>query len=159
MTREAVADDYDEVGALFDETRQFHHDLAPDDYVAPQRPTLQWERFAWYIETDRAGPGVAEHEGPIVGIVQARIVPSLVFAEGRHGSVTALHVSQSRRGGGVGSALVHHCHHWFHEHGVPQVQLRVGNENTGARGFYRRLGHGPLFLDLARTLGETDAAR
>ncbi|MBT3269415.1 GNAT family N-acetyltransferase [Candidatus Poribacteria bacterium] len=156
-TRDAVAQDYDAVCALHDETTQFHHDLAPHDYAKPQSPTLEPERFAYYVGADAASVLVAERDDAIVGIVQARVVPSGVYAGGRYGSVTALHVSQSCRGGGVGSALMQRCHQWFRERDVPRVQLRVIHENAGARGFYERLGYGPLFLDLARSLGDADA--
>ncbi len=151
-TREAVEADYPAVSALFDETAQFHHDIAPHEYARPAPPSLSREDFLQCVEADGAAFLVAERHSAVVAIVQARVVPSIVFAGGSYGSVTALHVSSACRGGGVGSALMRRCHQWFGGRGVSRAHLRVIAENTGAKAFYRRIGYEPQALEMVCAL-------
>jgi ribosomal protein S18 acetylase RimI-like enzyme len=143
-TREAVEADYPAVSALFDETTQFHHDIAPNEYSEPTPPALSQERFQQFVEADGATFLVAERDSVVVAIVEARVIPSIVFAGGRYGSVMALHVSNACRGGGVGSGLMRRCH----QHDVPRAHLRVIGENAGAKAFYRRIGYAPQALEM-----------
>lgn len=64
--------------------------------------------------------------------------------DGHRGWLYYLAAAESRRGQGVGRALVAEAERLLLALGCPKVQLMVRPDNAGARGFYDALGYEPF---------------
>ena len=64
--------------------------------------------------------------------------------DGHRGWLYYLASASSRRGRGIGRALVAEAERLLEAMGCPKVQLMVRPDNTGARGFYDALGYVPF---------------
>lgn len=68
----------------------------------------------------------------------------MVGYDGHRGWLYYLASASSRRGRGIGRALVAEAERLLEAMGCPKVQLMVRPDNTGARGFYDALGYVPF---------------
>ncbi|WZH36945.1 MAG: GNAT family acetyltransferase [Microbacterium enclense] len=80
---------------------------------------------------------VAVDDEVVVGSVMAGY-------DGHRGWLYYLAAAASRRGSGVGRALVAEAERLLEDLGCPKVQLMVRPDNVGARGFYDALGYEPF---------------
>ena len=87
---------------------------------------------------------VAEHEGAVVGT-------AMVGYDGHRGWVNYLAVDETRRGTGLGRALMHEAERLLAERGCPKLNLQVRSTNAGVIEWYRTLGYEP---DGAVSLGK-----
>jgi ribosomal protein S18 acetylase RimI-like enzyme len=76
---------------------------------------------------------VAEENGQIVGTVMAGY-------EGHRGWINYLAAAPSKRGTGVGRALMAEAERLLRGAGCPKINLQVRTGNTEAAQFYRRIG-------------------
>ena len=84
--------------------------------------------------------------GPASAVLAARAGGRLagsvmVGFDGHRGWVYYLAVSLSRRGEGLGRALMQASECWLEQRGCPKIQLMVRADNADARGFYAALGY------------------
>lgn len=93
---------------------------------------------------------VAEEDGNVVGFVSVK--------EGRHFTgapeayVGELAVAEAAEGRGVGRALMTVVEDWARERDLPRVSLDTGAANTGARGFYAKLGYEEADVRLSKAV-------
>lgn len=89
------------------------------------------------------------------GVGPRLVGTAMVGHDGHRGWVYYLAVHPSRRGSGVGRALMTAGERWLAARGIPKIQLMVRGDNRPALGFYERLGYGPADVTvLGRRLDE-----
>jgi len=82
---------------------------------------------------------VAEDEGRIVGLVSVHVSRSLEY-DGDAAKISAIVVDESRRGTGVGRALVDAAEAEARERGCEVLWLTTAERRGDAHAFYRALG-------------------
>lgn len=92
---------------------------------------------------------VVEEEGGGTGA--AVIGTAMVGFDGHRGWVNYLAVDESRRGAGLGAAIMAEAERLLIERGCPKLNLQVRSTNTGVIEWYRSLGYEP---DHAVSLGK-----
>jgi GNAT superfamily N-acetyltransferase len=120
---------------------------------APGTPSLDPVRAQALWEGIESIPGctvhVAELDGVAVGTFTFMAMPSLAHGGAPGGVVEAVVVDGSRRGSGVGRAMMEHAAKLASEAGCYKLALTSGLPREGAHLFYERLGyrrHGVSFL-------------
>ena len=83
---------------------------------------------------------VAVADGRVVGMVGAYVTPSYEHDEPT-GRLTAMVVSATMQGRGIGARLVAAAEDWVREHGARVMMLNSHSRRDGAHAFYRRLGY------------------
>lgn len=83
---------------------------------------------------------VAETDSGIVGWVHA-YVTVLVQYPRQFAEIGGLVVDQSKRGAGIGRALLHAVEDWARAKGLAEVRLHSNTERQDAHAFYDRLGY------------------
>lgn len=106
-------------------------------------PTAQSEVTSRFKRLS-AGEGhlmlVAVFDEEVVGYLTADRYETLYFAPGLN--ITALVVSEARRGQGFGKALLAAAEEWARATGLGFVRLNSGGQRSDAHAFYRRCGYG-----------------
>jgi len=115
-----------------------------DPYLDIERKlTVQPELFLVVEATAEPGSG-APTGGAVVGA-------AMVGYDGHRGWVNYLAVDESRRGEGVGAAIMAEAERLLVERGCPKLNLQVRSTNTAVIDWYRSLGYEP---DHAVSLGK-----
>jgi len=83
---------------------------------------------------------VAERDGKAVGLMSFHSLDLLYGAE-RLGRITALVVTESERGNGIGRMLVAKAEQFARDEGCKRIELTSGNRRVEAHKFYERLGY------------------
>ena len=125
-----------------------------DPYLDIERKlTVQPELFLVVEATAEPGSGApagaSSAGGAVVG--GAVVGAALVGYDGHRGWVNYLAVDQSRRGEGVGAAIMAEAERLLVERGCPKLNLQVRSTNTAVIDWYRSLGYEP---DHAVSLGK-----
>ncbi len=89
---------------------------------------------------DRAVSGTSS---AVIGLVDddGLVATAMVGHDGHRGWVYYVAVRHSRRGHGLGRAVMAAAEEWLGRAGAPKVQLMVRSTNAGVSDFYRRLGY------------------
>lgn len=132
-----------------------HYDYDPQRFMAPgTQPEIGYARFLGSQLNERdAAIFVAEDEGQVVGYVYAGIEP-ISWKELRDecGYVHDIVVDDSRRGRGVGTALMEAALAWMRERGLPRVVLSTAQPNRGAQHLFERLGFRRTMVEMTKEL-------
>ena len=100
---------------------------------------------------------VADTEASVGGVGCVHLVPTL-HTDGPSALITALVVSETMRGAGVGRALVEAMEAFAAENGCGRIMVTTANHRSGAHDFYARLGYEFTGRRYARMIdGKTDA--
>jgi GNAT superfamily N-acetyltransferase len=132
--------------------------LADDDLgrVRERPPDGDLSPYLRAFELLDADPGellvVAVLDGDVVATLQLSVIPGLSRGGALRAQLEAVRVTGSRRGTGLGTALVGWAIDEARRRGCALVQLTSDKRRTDAHGFYERLGfrtsHEGLKLDL-----------
>jgi ribosomal protein S18 acetylase RimI-like enzyme len=90
------------------------------------------------IARARSTPGATLLVGRKDGVV---IAAALAGFDGHRGWVYYLAVAPNSQRAGHGKAMLDAAERWLRERGAPKTMLLVAEANSGARGFYERLGY------------------
>jgi GNAT superfamily N-acetyltransferase len=102
--------------------------------------TASVERRLRQLEaSDRDRVYLAEEKGRPVGLLAIHLAPLL--HRDFLGRVTALVVTESYRGLGVGTALLRRAERWAVAEGCLQIEINSGDHHEPAHGFYRSRGY------------------
>lgn len=83
-----------------------------------------------------------ENSSVLVGLAGDLIVGSaMVGHDGHRGWLYYVSADPSRRGEGIGRAVVSAAERWLADHGIWKVQLLVRADNQPAAAFYEHLGY------------------
>ena len=99
---------------------------------------------------------VAESAGAVAGVVAVAAIP-LLERDGSLGRIVALVVDESRRGGGIGRALVAAAEAEALRMGCDAMEVTSSRHRTEARAFYRALGYRDLCDRKARFMRDLDS--
>ncbi|MDP9372127.1 MAG: GNAT family N-acetyltransferase [Chloroflexota bacterium] len=152
--REAVIADYQAVRNLLHDSDAYHARHVPAVARVPDEPRFTRDELTELLANANCLVLVAEHEGMVVGFIEASIrVPE------RPDEVTMpwcginnLAVDDRWRRRGIGSALVEAAEAWARRKGLMQVRLEVFEFNSGARTLYERLGYRTISRHMGKPL-------
>jgi len=126
--RDLTAGDLPAARALL---RQLGYDIDADDLIA---------RF---LAVSQAGAEhalmVAELDGAVVGLLHIFARPAV--EKPTEALVQSLVVDETRRGAGIGKALMARAEAWARDQGFASVALHTQVKRTDARAFYRAIGY------------------
>lgn len=133
--------------ALWRELMDLHAQLDPRFSLSDDADNA----FLSYAEAARTRDDyrlrVAELDREVVGFAVSCILPnSPVYKTRWIGYINDISVTASRRGQGIGEALVDDAIWWLKRHGAESVEVYVARANAGAQKFWRRVG-GRDYLD------------
>jgi ribosomal protein S18 acetylase RimI-like enzyme len=144
VIRVAIAQDYDDLCALFDEGDELHRDNLPQRFHEPTGPVRDKEYILGLIANENVGLFAAETEGQLVGFAHVVIrdsPPISIFVPRRYAYVENLVVKEGFRRAGIGRALMSEAHDWAIARGASSVELNVYEFNVPAIAFYQELGY------------------
>jgi len=99
---------------------------------------------------------VAETQGEVVGCVHAVLITHLSYRGAKRLLIEDLRVSESRRGAGIGSRLIHEAERFALEQGCQVAELFVHSDRTAAHRLYERLGYAGRHRGFRKRLGPQD---
>ena len=82
---------------------------------------------------------VAEEDGVVVAWID--VADRETLYGGRNAEIQGLVITELRRRGGIGSALVEHAEEWARRRGIGVMRVRSRSDRDGAHGFYADLGY------------------
>ncbi|WP_029040704.1 GNAT family N-acetyltransferase [Cucumibacter marinus] len=86
---------------------------------------------------------LGEMEGEVVATMQITFIPGIMRRGMTRALLENIHVRESRRGKGIGSAMIRHAIELAQRRGCRLVQLTSNKKRTEAHRFYGRLGFEP----------------
>ena len=103
------------------------------------------KQFFQYLETARSREDyrvrIASRRGQALGFVICCVLPNSPMYRARWiGYINDISVAKNARGEGVGTALVKDAVRWMCDRGAESVEVYVAKTNSGALGFWRRMG-------------------
>ncbi|MDQ1646311.1 MAG: hypothetical protein QOJ50_2495 [Cryptosporangiaceae bacterium] len=111
-----------------------------------------WSAFEQITADPRHRLVVAEEAGEVAGTLQLSFIPHLVRIGSERAQIEAVRVQASRRGSGLGRALVRWAISEARQRGCALVQLTTDARRPDAHRFYASLGFEPTHLGLKLTL-------
>lgn len=125
--RHARPEDADQIVDLW---RGFVDFLSPQDdrYEAREGAYEKWRDYFLnrMVDSEHATVLVAEDEGELVGVVEARVTGGHpVFKVSRHGRLFGHFVKEGHRGKGVGQMLITGAEAWFEDKDLPYYRVSV----------------------------------
>lgn len=142
--REAVASDYDDLCALFDEGDALHRENLPRVFRKPQGAIRSREYVLDLISDEAVGFFVAQSGDRLVGLICVAIRESPdfpIFVPRRYAVIDNVVVRKTFRRAGVGRALMERAQAWAVAHAAESIELNVWEFNQEAVEFYRTLGY------------------
>jgi ribosomal protein S18 acetylase RimI-like enzyme len=142
--REAVASDYDDLCALFDEGDALHRENLPRIFQKPRGAVRGRDYVLGLIADEAVGFFVAQVRDRLVGLicVMIRESPEVpIFVRRRYTVVNDVVVKDEFRRAGIGRALMEKAHEWAVAEGADSIELNVWEFNQGAIEFYQTLGY------------------
>jgi GNAT superfamily N-acetyltransferase len=120
--------------------------LLAEDPLGAQRESTDVEPYlAAFQEIDRDPNqllvAIRDGEDKLVGTMQLTLIPGLARAGAKRLQIEGVRLAASRRGTGLGTALLEWAHEYGHRHGAVLAQLTTDKTRTDAHRFYDRLGY------------------
>ena len=142
--REAVASDYDDLCALFEEADALHRENLPRIFQKPGGAARGRDYVDGLITDDAVGFFVAQAGDRLVGLIYVMIRESPdvpILTRRRYAVVDTVVVKNEYRRAGIGRALMEKTREWAVAEGADSIELHVWEFNQGAIEFYRALGY------------------
>jgi ribosomal protein S18 acetylase RimI-like enzyme len=155
--REAVASDYDDLCALFDEGDALHRENLPRVFRKPGGAARSKDYVLALVADEAVGIFVAQVGDRLVGsiCVTIRESPELpIFVRRRYAVVDNVVVKEEFRRAGIGRSLMEKAHAWALAQGADSIELNVWEFNLGAIEFYRTLGYETASRKMSRRLDQ-----
>ncbi|MGE4298960.1 MAG: N-acetyltransferase family protein [Desulfovibrionaceae bacterium] len=130
--RPATAADVEAMVGLLNALFSIEADFQPD-------PARQRRGLRMLLSAQTACVLVAEMDGEVAGMCTCQLVVSTAEG-GFSGLVEDVVVADSRRGGGIGRALLDAATAWAVERGATRLQLLADADNAPACAFYSHIG-------------------
>ena len=141
--REANSDDLPAICVLGEEVNAVHHRAFPEVFSGPGVHDRDAAHWLSSIGKEAATTFVAEDAGELVGFVNVSIVAEShsLLQPMRFGRVGSVSVTETKRGQGIGRALMNLAQDWVVQHGGTELRLNVWAFNTQALHMYEELGY------------------
>ncbi len=160
IIREAVPGDLEGMAALLDQIADFHVAALPEYFRRPDaRAQAEW-MLGEVAENPLSTLLVAEDDGQVVGLVhfsEREAEDHPILTPRRYLKVGTLVVAESRRGRGIGTALMRRAHEWAEARGLSEAELNVYEFNQGAIGLYEGIGYETRTRRMVRKLVRVEA--
>ena len=139
--RPAQEVDFHQVGLIFADENRFHSQLLPERFkIADPIMTRAW--FQEILSNAAKMLLVAQDGDHLTGLVLIELMTTPddpIFQPRRYAYIDELAVLESRRGAGIGRALMEQAHQWIADQGIHAIELNVWERNQSAIRFYERL--------------------
>ncbi|WIV67280.1 GNAT family N-acetyltransferase [Natrialbaceae archaeon AArc-T1-2] len=124
------------------------------DHDSHVRPAENRATIRETLSAHRVGDGllVARLDGEVVGFASFTVEHGTFELDVTRGLLSNLYVTPSRRGEGIGTALLEAVEDALAERGVDVVTLEAMADNEAARRFYRRNGYDAHRVAMERNL-------
>lgn len=100
--------------------------------------TRPWNDPTTDINQARRG----EHSQILVGVIDSRLVASVMVGEdGHRGWIYYLATEPSKRNAGIGRMMMEAAENWLNVRGIQKLNLLVRTDNIGVQDFYKKLGY------------------
>ena len=152
--RRAKARDMPVLTRLWRELVGFHEALGGQDFRLAPGAEAGWKRYlrGHLGKADKLCL-VAEIGGEAVGFLAASIEERPgVFMEREYGHISDVYVQETRRGMGVGKALMAEALAWFEAKRVGRIRLQTDARNTLGFEFWKRQGFHTTVLTMDKLL-------
>lgn len=157
--REATPDDLPAICVLGEEVNAIHHAAFPQVFAGPGSVERDREVWSQSIGQPAATTFVAEDETGVVGFVNLALLTETnpLVQPMRFGRIGSVSVTASRRGQGIGKALMSRAEAWVAARGGNEVRLNVWAFNVRAVELYRELGYELRLHGMAKPCGDGGA--
>ena len=155
--RPAQPHDQDEVSVLW--LRLLEEQAEVEDSFAPSEDALaRWRNdYREWLRDDSVFIHLAEMDDEPVGFVSAHLwTPPPIYRSVRGAYIDELFVLASRRGQGIGSALVDAVRDWAQEAGAEEIRLGVLAANERGQAFWQKQQARPLSVTYTMPLASPD---
>jgi diamine N-acetyltransferase len=153
--RPARMEDHEGLCEIFAEVDALHHEAVPAVFQTPSKSARTRDYLSSVLADKNAALLVAEREGRLIGVIQARVreMPDVpIFVHRRYAAVEDIAVRKECRRSGVGRALMEKAQEWARARGLRQVELNVWEFNREAIAFYEKLGYRPASRKMWKAL-------
>lgn len=120
-------------------------DLLREDNLGAMREGTDPAPYLAAFDAMAGEPGntliVADDGGTVVGCYQLTVITGLSLSATRRGLIEGVRVAASRRGQGIGSALLADAEARAHAAGCTLLQFTTNKARADAHRFYRRAGY------------------
>jgi len=152
--RPARAEDAPGLAEVYVDSGRHHAGIDPVIHGEPSAAEAMERIRAKFADAANA-TFVAEEGGEVLGLLEIQLAPPpppgsiLRTPPAAHVGVS---VRESRRGRGIGAALMQFAERWAVENGCAMMILDMSSANSGALRFYERLGYQTYGLLLRKVL-------
>jgi GNAT superfamily N-acetyltransferase len=152
--RDATADDLPRIVAMYADDdlgsgRESATDPLPDSYLRAFHEIDADPRHRLIVAED------ADAQGEVVATLQLSYLPQLSHRGSERAQIESVRVASTRRGGGIGRALMQWALDAARERGCPTVQLTTNTRRHDAHRFYESLGFTASHVGMKRPLDVT----
>lgn len=131
--------------------------MLSDDMLGTSRETAPMETYLAAFDRMAAEGGnlliVGEEAGEIVATYQLTFIAGLSLAATRRAQVESVRVAGSRRGGGIGAAMMADAEARARAAGCGLLQLTMNRARTDSHRFYERQGFTGSHVGFKKVLG------
>jgi shikimate dehydrogenase len=160
--RQATADDYERLCALWAELDALHSERLPQLFQQAAGPARAQDYYAGLLADENAAMFVAEAGDALAGFVHVLVrepAPMPIFVPRRYAVVDGLAVTAAFRHQGVGRLLMDSAQRWAAARGAGAIELNVYAFNETAIAFYRSLGYEIYSVRMSRALAAPTTGR
>lgn len=146
VLRQAKAEDYAALCALFAEGDQFHQNALPTRFQVSE-PARSQEFFLTQVDDEATQFIVAEQAGTIQGFIlftTVMIDGATTMKARRYLYINSMVVSLASRRQGIGRQLLAYAETWAQAHSIPTIELNVFAFNQAALQLYQEVGYTPV---------------
>jgi GNAT superfamily N-acetyltransferase len=152
--RDATADDLPRIVSMYADDdlgsgRESATDPLPDSYLRAFEQIDGDPRHRLIVAED------AGHDGEVVATLQLSFLPQLSHRGFERAQIESVRVASTRRGGGIGSALMTWAIAAAQQRGCSTVQLTTNTKRQDAHRFYESLGFTASHVGMKRALDVT----
>jgi ribosomal protein S18 acetylase RimI-like enzyme len=153
--RTATDRDFGCVSELYEAVDAQHARALPGLFRRPVTSGRSSQFLREMITRDSSTLLVAEHEGELVGLVEASVrdtAPLPMLVPHRFGAIATVVVRPDMQRSGVGRQLVSAAERWAASRGAAEVEIIVYEFNGEAISFYERMGYKTVSRRMNRIL-------
>lgn len=141
--REALLADIPAICSLGEEVNLLHHEAWPHIFSAAGDPMRHASHWRQSIGGEESTTYVCEEDGSLLGFVTVLVVrdASPLLQPAPYARVGTVSVAASRRGAGIGTALMRLAERWASHRGILDLRLHVWSFNERAMALYTEMGY------------------
>lgn len=142
--RKATANDYDDLGELFNEVDGLHRVNLPHIFQKPDGAAREKDYYLRLVADENIGLFVVEADEELIGFVHVFIRDTPIFPviiPQHYAVIDGIGVKSEFQNHGIGKMLMEKAQEWATTNGAVFIELNVYEFNKNAISFYERLGY------------------